>query len=241
MLWIDRALDLPSAHKALLGDAAEQVHRWHKGEPAAELAVFLREARRRLQGPVDQADGEWIVTNAQEQVRRIGDRLAMTFGPRMPPFSEQQLARVSRRLAERREDFAEEIGLGDPERERALRIERIEEAVDDWLGSVTDDQRRLVAASAAVARFEPSLWLAERARREANLVQALDARDGGVALRAWFNDWLTGRPPEAAAALDAQRADAIAMWVAVFNSATPSQRAHLLDRLDGWAEVFEDP
>ena len=240
VLWIDRALDLPSAHRALLGDAAEAVHSWHKGQPARDLARFLREARQRLAKPIDQSDGEWIVANAQEQVRLVGERLAIVFGPCMPPLSAEEVARIERRLAERREEFAEEIGVGDPDRERRLRVERIEEAIDEWLGSVTPVQREIVLASPAVLRFDPSLWLAERARREANLVQALTRRDGGEALQAWFNDWLSGRPPEAAAELDAQRADAIAMWVAVFNTATAEQRAHLLDRLDNWAGVFED-
>ncbi len=170
VLWIDRALDLPAAHKALLGDAAEAVHQWHKGAPAEELAGFLRAARERLSGPVAQADGEWIVAGAQEQVRRVGDRLAREYGPRMPPFSDDELSRVARRLTERREAFAEELGLGDPARERVLRIERIEEAIDDWLGSVTAEQRELVVGSAAVLRFDPGLWLAERARREAELL-----------------------------------------------------------------------
>lgn len=239
VLWIDRALDLPSAHRALLADAAAEVHAWHRGAPARELAGVLREAGRRLSGPASEHDGEWIVASAQEQVRKVGERLAIVYGPRIPPFSASEVQRMEHRLQERREEFAEEIGIGDPERERALRIERIEEAIDDWLGSVSDAQRALVAESRAVQGFQPALWLEERARRERNLVRALTAGDGGVALRAWFNDWLSGRPPEAAEALDAQRAEAIAMWVAVFNSATPDQRQHLQDRLADWAEVFE--
>jgi len=239
VLWINRALDLPPAQRAELSRAADEVLQWHRDGPRRELAATLREARRRLAGPVTEADGEWIVASLQDHVRRVGERLAQAFGRRMSPFGKEDIERMEWRLRSRREDFAEEIGVGDIERERSFRVERIEEAIDDWLGPPTEEQRELVRTSAAVRDFEPRLWLAERARRERALIEALRAEDRGAALQRWFADWRSGRPPEVAARLDAQQADAIGMWVAVVNAATSDQREHLLARLDEWIAVFE--
>ena len=240
VLRIDSALDLPQVQRDQLADAAAEVHAWHRQQPRRELAALLREARRRLAGPIEQSDGEWIVGAAQNHVREVGVRLAIAFGTRMTRFSPAEIARIERRLAERGAEFADEIGAGDPARERALRIERIEEAIDDWLGSVSEHQQALVRSSRAVAGFDASLWLQERARRERRLLDALAVVDGGASLKLWFNDWRKGRAAPAAEAMDAQRAEAIAMWVAVLNAADAEQRAHLVGRLSDWIEVFED-
>ena len=240
VLRIDAALDLPQVQRDQLADAAAEVHAWHRQQPRRELAALLREARHRLAGPIEQSDGEWIVAAAQNHVREVGERLAIAFGSRMTRFSPAEIARIERRLDERRAEFADEIGAGDPARERDLRIERIEEAIDDWLGSVSERQRALVRASRAVAGFDATLWLQERARRERWLLDALAAADGGESLKLWFNDWRKGRTAPAAAAMDVQQAEAIAMWVAVVNGADAEQRAHLIERLSEWIEVFGD-
>ncbi len=239
VLWINRAIDLPPAQRAELSRAADEVLEWHRDGPRHELAAMLREAKRRLAGQVSEADGEWVVASVQDHVRQIGERLALAFGSRMTPFAEDEIERMEGRLRSRREDFADEIGVGDAERERRFRVERIEEAIEDWLGPATAQQMELVRASPAVRDFEPRLWLAERARRERKLIEALRMADHGAALQHWFADWRSGRAPEVAARLDAQQADAIRMWVAVVNAATSDQRAHLLARLDEWIAVFE--
>ncbi|MCB1907238.1 MAG: hypothetical protein KDH15_07700 [Rhodocyclaceae bacterium] len=240
VLRIDAALGLPSLQRDQLADAATAVHAWHRQQPRRELAALLREARRRLAGPIDQADGEWFVGAAEEHVREVGERLAIEFGSRVTPFSPADLGRMAKRLVQRREEFAEEIGVGDPERERASRIERIEDAIDDWLGSVNRQQHALVLASRAVTDFDSALWLDERARREQWLLDALAMTDGGESLKRWFSDWRRGRGEAAAATLDEQRGEAIAMWVAVLNAADAGQRERLLGRLSDWIEVFED-
>lgn len=240
VLWIDRALDLPAAHRALLADAAEEVYRWHLGEPREELAAILREAQRRVAGPVAPADGEWLVERLQDHVRRVGERLAGTLGPRLPPLSAAELARIGRRLAERRAEDAQEMAIDNPAVAIVRRSERVEAAVSDWLGSVDERERELIAAAPAVSEFDARLWLGERTRREQALVAALAADDDGVALAAWFRDWRVGRAPDVDRALKRQREATIAMWVRLVNQASDTQRQHLRERLGNWAAALED-
>lgn len=237
-LWIDRALDLPAAHRALLGEAAVEVYHWHRGVPARELAAILREAARRLAGPVGDGDVEWLTAALQDHVRQVGERLALELGPRLLPFTGPELGRIERRMRERREEYAEEIAAGRPERQRELRIERIEEALEDWLGSVTPAQHELIAGSESVSRYDARLWIEEQARRERELLAALAADDRGASLQAWFHDWRSGRPAAVADALQRQRSASIAMWVALLNLASDEQRRHLRTRLEAWAKVF---
>lgn len=238
-LWASRALDLPQAHREALRAAAEEVHGWHRGAPRRALVALLREAAARLASPVSLADGEWLASALEAHAVEVGERLAVALSRRLPPVSPEERERIARRMAERRADHAEELARGEPRLARARRIERIEERAEHWLGWLEAGQRELIAGAAATLAFDPGLWLDERERRERELLEALVADDRGERLRSWFVNWRDGRPPAAAGQMTRQRAQTIAMWVALANSASDGQRAQLRERLGGWVGALE--
>ena len=239
-LWINRALDLPDAHREVVAEAAREVHRWHRAGPRLELAALLREAQRRLATEVSVEDGRWLVDQVQAHLSALGVELARRAGPRFPPLTAADRARIERRLASRRADYGDKIAIDNPLRQRARRIDRFEEAAAEWFGWVSTRQQVLIANSPAVTDFDARQWIGERERREQTLLSALAADDAGAALQAWFVDWRSGRPEAVARSLKRQREASIALWVAMANAASPEQRQYLLDRLGTWAEVFED-
>ena len=244
--WIDRQLDLPAAHREALDRALDETHRWHAGAPRQALAAILRDAAQRLERPVNEADLREVIAALEAHADEVSTHFANALLPRLPALDAQELARIDARLAERQRDYAEKRLGKDEKAQQQRRRERTEEAAEDWFGTVSAVQRALVARSIESGAFDDRVWVAERARRQQALVDALRGglnKVGGTqqagALQRWFSDWRRDRSAAVSAAIAAQRQASIVLWLDMIDAATPAQRQHLRERLLGWADDLD--
>lgn len=243
--WVNRQLDLPAAHREALERALEDTQRWHAREPRQALSAILRGAAQRFTGPVGERDLDELIGALERHVDIVAAHFAGALLPRLPPFRADQLARIEARLADRQRHYAEERLGGDKNEQNRRRRDRLGDAAEDWFGRVTPVQRDMIARSVSSGVFDDGLWVAERARRQQGLVEALGGgmpTVGGVqdsALQHWFANWRRDRSPEVSTAVARQRQAGISLWLEMINAATPTQRDHLRARLLGWADDLD--
>ena len=243
--WIDSHLDLPSEHHAAVERALVEVHVWHAGAPREALVALLRDAAQRVAGPVEAADVSRLTQALEAHADAVSTRFAQALLPQLPPLATGELERIATRVGERQREYAEAHLEGSLAERQQRRRERIEDAVDDWFGSVTAVQREVIAHTVDRGDFDDRLWIAERERRLNNLLAALaeDPRENAIAQRErlarWFSDWRRDRSPAVVAAFARQRAASIRLIVALIDAATPAQREHLQNRLHDWADDLD--
>ena len=243
--WIDSHLDLPSEQHAAVERALDEVHVWHAGAPRETLVALLRDVEQRLAGPVNADDLSGFAVALEAHADQVSTRFAQVLLPRLSPLDANELERVAKRVDERNLEYAEKHLEGTLAERQQRRRERIEDAADDWFGSVSAVQREVIARTIDRGGFDDHLWIAERERRLRNLLAALGGASQGSAiepserLERWFSDWRRDRSPEVVAAFARQRAASIRLMVALIDAATPAQREHLRNRLRDWADDLD--
>jgi hypothetical protein len=240
--WLDSRLAFTSEQSARAKDALAQWFAWHRATQLGDYAGWLAQAR---------ADAAATVTPQQvcrwsDDVRRridpLTERLLPTLAEVVPTLTLEQMGRLEQRLAEddakRRKDFMQPR----TEQRWEASTERTIERFETFYGPLEPAQRALVGASVRASPFDPARWWAERQASQAEMMTALRKLSGdrrpsaqvAADLRqAVQRRWLAV-PPESASYRERLAQHQCELAAALHNAATPAQRRHLADKLQGW-------
>ena len=240
--WLDARLALTSDQSARTKDALAQWFAWHRGTQLSDYAGWLARTR-----------SETAAAVTPQQVCRWSDDLRRRIDPLMelvlpvaaevvPTVSAEQLARLERRLVEddakRRKDFLQPR----TEQRWEASTERTIERFETFYGTLEPAQRALVAASVRTSPFDPARWWAERQASQAEMMGTLRKLSGDRRPRdqvaadlrqAMERRWLAA-PSDGSGYRERLASHQCELAAAVHNAATPAQRRHLADKLQGW-------
>ena len=240
--WLDSHLALTSEQSARTKDGLAQWFAWHRGTQLGDYAGWLARTR-----------GETAAAVTPQQVCRWSDELRRRVDPLMervlpvaaevvPTLSAEQLARLERRLeeedAKRRKDFLQPRNEQRWEASTARTIERFE----TFYGTLEPAQRALVAGSVRASPFDPARWWTERQASQAEMMGTLRKLSGDRRPRdqvaadlrqAIERRWLAA-PSDGSGYRERLALHQCELAAAVHNAATPVQRRHLADKLQGW-------
>jgi hypothetical protein len=233
-LWVGRVFDLPTAQSDAVRAALDETWRWHVGAPRQELIGLLRETAARLDRPVTASDVAWAFDQFDRSSDRVSDVFARDLVKRWPAMDAEDITALEAHLAERRAEFADTLKEGDADAQALRRTDELVDELEDWFGHVTDAQQVYIVRSAAM-HLDPSVWLAERARRHRELVAVLK-RNPPEGLYDWIARWRETRPPQVVAEWARREAIYQRFWVELLAMAEPDQIAHAQARLRGWAD-----
>ena len=243
---LDSYFDLDDGQEALARERVRGLLAWHRSTQLAAYAGLLDSAGRKLDGELTPADVLALNSELNARLAVIGAqaatdlaRLALTL---QPPQIEHFAGKLAESNAKARRSIVGLGGVLTPED----RTKRWLERAQDWLGPLSETQVELVRQAVARRPGGGEAWVAERARRQQDLLAILTRiqRDqpavdtGAQWLRAYFADLAEPGSAERrarAAEFRAANADLIAQLV---NSATPQQRAHAAKKLRGYAADF---
>lgn len=249
-LRADQYFDLDGEQEAQFKQRMQALHAWHRREVLPGLIAALDEADRRLARPLAPGDADWLVEQAQTQYRIAAGRIAHDTADIAATLKPAQLAHLKRRMADQNREFAQKWVNASAEAVREERYDRVEGNVEDWLGRLDTRQREWLRARVDAIPVDYRAWLQERQRRDAELLALLRvASEGGVrpvglrsgsttadALQRWAQDWDGGRSPDVAEQGERLLRDYKQLYVELINQATEAQRAHLRQRLRGYAD-----
>jgi hypothetical protein len=230
----------------LRGDQAEEFDRrlaaflaWHRAQALPQYARFADQARARIARGASQADLVWGYDAIRQQSREGLRRAGAELGDFLDRLSPAQLEHLERRFAEDNRKFEREWLEGGPAERSRGRLKRIVNAMEDWLGELSDAQRERVRQFNDSAPLNGELRARERGRRQAELLAMLRARDSARGLGDWAAEWDRGREPALAAASRAYVGGFLAMLADVERTLSPRQRERAIARLREHARDFD--
>jgi hypothetical protein len=234
-----RYLDLQDAQEEEFDRRLAAFLAWHRAQALPQYARFADEAGARLARGATQADLVWGYDAIRQQSREGLRRAGMEAGDFLDRLTPAQIEHLERRFAEDNRKFAREWVEGTPAELRSRRLQRIQGAMEDWLGELNDAQRERVRQFNDGAPLNGGLRDRERRRRQGELLAMLRARQSARALGDWAAHWDRGREPALAAGIRSYEAGFFAMLADVERSLSARQRETAIARLGRHAREFD--
>jgi hypothetical protein len=240
--WLDSRLALTAEQSARTKEALVQVFAWHRATQLGDYAAWLARAR---------AEAATTVTAQQmcrwsDEVRRrlepLLERVLPVAAEVLPTLTPEQLARLERRLddddAKRRKEFLQPRA----EQRWEASTERTIERFETFYGPLEPTQRALVAASVRSSPFDTARWWAQRQALQAEWMANLRRLSGdrrpreqvAADLRSALERRWLAPPADGSGYRERQALHQCELAAGVHNAATPAQRRHLADKLQGW-------
>lgn len=240
--WLDGYVDFSSEQAPHAKEAIRQWFDWHRTTQLPEYAAWLSTLRSQVGDPVTPAQVcRWpeelrdIVAPALDHALQLGATL-------VPGLGAEQLRHIAQRYAKGNDEFRSDYLQPTVEERREASVQRTVKRIENLYGRIDDAQRRLIIDNTAASPFDPEAWLAERQRRQSDVLLTLRH--------------LIAEPAESASIMDALRTliehiqhstDAdyrayqiklteynCAFIARVHNSTNHHQRRHAHDKLKGW-------
>jgi len=233
------------SYLALQGEQGAELDRriaallaWHRAQALPQYAQFTEEAARRVERGLGRADLVWGYDAFQVQLREALRAAGAEMAGLLDRLAPAQLAHLEERLAEENRQFAREQGAGSPRQERAARLKRSLERLEEWFGALNEEQIERVKRFNQRAPLLYELRDRDRRRRQAEFLAMLRAREGARRLPDWAAAWDAGRAPGYEAAVQRYREEYEAMLLELDRSLTAGQRRAAAARLREWAADF---
>jgi len=246
LFMIDRYFDLSNEQEQFVKPRLHQLLVWHRRTQLPDYVAFATELQRKALQPIDASE----VTAFNEQARR---RVMTMVAQALPDMTDLALKLTPANLKALQDRFAEDDAKwqkenmqGDVDAQKEARYDRTLERTEEWYGRFDREQRATIRQWSDARPFDNTILLAERQRRQRDMVDLLTrvvrdhpSRDAVMSMLRDYGDGFERSPdPERRAWLDAYRKSTDAMNAAIHNLSTPRQRQHAVATLQTWIDDF---
>ena len=246
--YIQDLVSLDESQRSDLRSWLESTLQWHRSSELARYAKFLRELASKAAHPGNTATYQGIETQVEQFGSRLVDQAAPDAARLLMSLSSKQLTEFEANLAEKSQERNKENlkALADG-KWHEKRAKDIEKQLKRWTGSITKEQRLLIAAESK--RFDTTTtdWLESQTRWRKAVFGALQQRFAAgqspaaveerilALLRTPESQWTRAYQTKAAQ----NREHSLEILGAIDASLTPEQRSHLQAELIKLAQQLE--
>jgi hypothetical protein len=217
-------------------------HAWHRSEELPRYSLLLTGAGQKLADGLTAQELMWAWDNVWARYRRMAAQAAPELAVVLPTLTPAQFDQAEKRFAESRVEFAKKYLKGSEADQRELRDQRNLELMQEWFGSLSDEQEAQIKLASARLPLLYSLRLKNRQRRQSEFIAMVKTyrspEELEPRLARWLIEWEEGASPEYRRLSDLHREMYIQMLLELDRSLTPAQRARAVTRLNDYAEVF---
>ena len=249
--WLDGYVDLDSEQSVKLRDGIDRWFDWHRRTEMPRYATLLARAQREVMEP--QLSTAQLCAWRDEAQRRLDaslDEATPMFAALMLSLNAEQIRHLERKLAKDGEEMKRDFAQPDPAERTKGAFKRTLERYENLYGKLDEAQRARLTQLLAASPFDADRWLAERERRNRDLVGMLTSvaaagRDAEparaqaqaqAAVRIFAERALRSPRPEYRAYQERLTQENCALAAAMHNVMTPVQRQYARNKLKGWED-----
>ena len=238
--WLDGYADFSDDQEPLVRQELARLHAWHRREELPRINDMLARVEPLLPGDISPQQACAVVADVQVRVQAASDAVGPAVGLVAVKFDEAQLRHMERKFRRSNEKFREQT----PEKHYEQALDRFETIY----GHLDAPQRTVLREQFAHSMYDPARILADRQRRQQDLLQVL--RQAGAAhlqppqalaqLRAWSERALHAPDPAYRAWQEALVQEGCRIFVAVHHSTTTAQREYAVRRLRAYQRALHE-
>jgi hypothetical protein len=240
---VDEYFDLDPQQKQEFQRRFERFHEWHRYEQLPDYALFLAEAKARLQKGLKREDALWVTNGVRARYRTLVAYAADDAAALLMSVTPEQLDALQRRWEKDNRRFVREYRLeASVEEQRRATGRRALSRIRDWVGHLDDGQEQEILAWASALPLIHGPRHQDRLRRQREFLQLMSQRDDAgrftAQLRNYLSNWEEGRDPGYNRLFNEWTQQQAELYVAVYGILLPHQREAVADRLQGYINDF---
>lgn len=238
--------DLNSDQRDLFAQRFERLHTWHRQTQLTEYTQFLGDIQTRAKRGLRENDLLWLVDGFKQRYARIAVRGAADAADLLATLTPEQVDTFRQQVDKDNKKFMREHRINDSEAERRKVVQqRTLSQLRDWVGPLNETQETRVIAMLKTMPLVDKLRHEDRLRRQREFLVLLELRSGdrkvfAQRLRDWLEHWEAGRGTEQTKMFDESWKKRAELYAAVDYTLTPTQRTHLLSKLQDYIDDFRD-
>jgi Family of unknown function (DUF6279) len=242
--WIDGYVDFNGEQSPPVRQGLDNLHEWHRNTQLPALMGLLATAQAQVAEPTTAGQACRWQTQVREALEPTLQRALQLTADTLPSLTEANYRHIEQRYAKGNTEMKRDFLQADAQDRLDESVKRTLERVERVYGRVGDAQKRVVREGVAASPFDPELWLAERQRRQREVLQTLrrlsadkaDADQRLAALRVLVQRLERSPDPEYRAYQQRLGDYNCAFAAQIHNSTTPAQRQRARENFKGWEE-----
>jgi hypothetical protein len=237
--WLDGYFDFSDTQAPRVREDLARLHAWHRANELPRLAEMLARMEQLAPGPVTAAQACGFVGEAQERLTTAlaqAEPAAVVLAADLAP---RQLRHLQRKYEDNNRNYRKEWIDLHPVDRADKRFKQALERIEMIYGRLDEPQRAVLRQAVADSVFDPQRILAERQRRQQDLLQtlrklhgpAVPAADARALLRGYLERVVNSPNPAYRQYQQALVEEGCRTFAAVHESTTPEQRQQAVRRL----------
>ena len=243
--WLNAYVDLDTDQKGWVKQDIDHFFQWHRKTQLKEYQQVLGNAQKQLQGAVTQqmlmSDYDDIRARTQTMLQKAAPELADLARSLKP----EQIAQMEKKFNANNDEYRKKFVRVDTAKRQKLRYDKAMEQFELWFGSFSSEQKAVIRKASDARPLDNEIWLDERARRQKNVLnlvqkvqhEKLSKEATVVQVQNLIKESFERmNNAERKPFFDAYNNGTAQMVLTVINMATPAQKAHAQQRLQGWID-----
>lgn len=240
--WLDGYADFSDEQRVQVRADLARLQAWHRRNELPRLAGLLADLQERMPGEITPQQACAFVAEAQARADAAADFAEPAVVALAMSLTAPQLRHIERKFRSRNDSFRKEQVEPAAEERHEKRLAQVLERFEMLYGRLEEAQRAVLREGIARSAYDAARILADRQRRQQDLLQVLRRVTGPEAspelarteLRAWLERARHAPDPAYRAWQEGLVQEGCALFAAVHASTTPGQRDEAVRRLRGW-------
>ena len=237
--WLDGYLGLSDGQRVEVRGELARLHAWHRQQELPLLADLLGRIEQLAPGEITPQQACDVVTDVRTRLAALGDRIEPAATNVAVSHTARQLRHLERKFRDNNETFRKEMVDPPPPERQEKRYERVLERAESIYGRLDDAQRAGLRQALAQSAYDPARILADRERRQQDLLRTLQrvstATLDPAQVRAQLHGWRerAEHAPDAAyrAWQEGLVQEGCRIFAGLHQGTTPAQRDQAVRRL----------
>ena len=240
---IDDYLDISDDQEKFLDDKVDLLHAWHRKEELPKIVTFLKSLKIKLAKGLSEEDIPWFQSEYKAIQSRAIDKISDDFVVFLGTVTPQQIDHLAQAVKKKNEEHYEINFKISEKLWREKRIQRTLENLEDFFGTLTKEQNKLITSSIEYKREDYLRQFEQRQQVQKKIEAVLRSQESPEKIKNVFLSWILD-PDEIKSDMykkfSKQRtAKWVKFWLTVEDTITAKQRNVALEKIQDYIETIE--
>lgn len=246
--WLDSYVDFSDEQTPRVREDLRRLHEWHRLNELPQFGSLLQGVEQLAPGNITPEQACGVFTRVRERLDALAVRAEPAVVTLASGLTPEQVAHLERKYEKNNANYRKDWIVPPPAQQAEKRFEQFLERAEMVYGKLDEPQRAVLRRELQHSVFDPKNILAERQRRQRDLLQTLRKIAGTTisladarALMRGYLDRVRDPPERAAHAYQhALINESCATFAALHNSTNASQRESAVRRLRAYQRDLQD-